>query len=54
MKNVPYTEKNLDDNPDFEREVINKSGIQLVPLIFVGDNMISGANIGALANLLFA
>jgi glutaredoxin len=51
-KNVPYTEKSLDDNIDYASEAFEKSGLQMVPVITVGEQVVSGANIGLLSKLL--
>jgi len=51
-KNVPYTEIDVDQEPEAMTHVIQRSGFQQVPMIEVGDSVISGGNIGALARSL--
>lgn len=53
LKNVPFTEINVDDDPRLMDEVIAKSGYQMVPMIDVGGEVIiSGLNLPLLSNLL--
>lgn len=51
-KNVPYTEVNVDEDPKLMDEVIKRTGIQMVPMIEVGDRTVSGLNIRLLSELL--
>lgn len=51
-KNIPYEEINVDDDPKMVDEVIKLSGLQMVPLLVVGDRVISGLNLPLLSNLL--
>lgn len=51
-KGIAFTELSLDDNPDLAGEVVRKSGNMMVPMIQVGDNIVSGPNIPLLSKLL--
>jgi glutaredoxin 3 len=51
-KGVAFTEKNVDDNPEFAKEAAQKSGFTMVPVITVGDQVIAGANLGLISKLL--
>lgn len=44
-KGVKYEEKNLDDNPELAAEAFEKSGFTMVPIIVVGEKVISGMNL---------
>ena len=44
-KNIPYNEKNLDDNPDFALEL----PFLLVPSLRVGDELIQGLKFEAIS-----
>jgi glutaredoxin len=52
MKNVAYQEKSLDDNPELMSEVQERTGFSMVPMILVGEKVVSGANLGLLSELL--
>lgn len=47
-KGIEFSEKNVDDSPELMDEVIQKSGLQMVPVTLVDDKVISGFNIGAI------
>lgn len=51
-KNVPYTEVNVDDDPELMDEIIQQTGFQMVPTVKVGDQYIQGLNIALLAKTL--
>lgn len=51
-KNVPFEEINVDSDPKLMDEVIQLSGLQMVPVTTVGDRVISGLNLPLLSNLL--
>lgn len=51
-KGVSFTELNVDDNPSLMDEIIERTGVQMVPMIEVGDRTISGVNIRLLSELL--
>lgn len=51
-KGVQYEEKNLDDNPELATEAFEKSGFTMVPIIVVGERVVSGMNLPLLSELL--
>lgn len=48
-KGVPYQEINVDDDPKLMDEVIQLSGLQMVPVTIVQDKVISGLNLSLLS-----
>lgn len=44
QKNVVFSEKNVDDQPEFREEMIARSGRRTVPQIFIGDRHIGGCD----------
>ena len=51
-KGVKYEELNVDDNPEFMDDVIRRTGLMMVPVTFIGDNHVQGANFSRLSELL--
>lgn len=51
-KNIPYEEINVDSDPAIMDEVIQRSGLQMVPMTQVGEQFVSGLNIALLSKLL--
>ena len=51
-KGFPFTERNVDEDPALMDEVRTRSGYMMVPMILVGDQVISGANFSALSSAL--
>jgi glutaredoxin-like YruB-family protein len=50
--NIEYTEKNASQNPDYARELVEKTEQMAVPVIYVGEQMILGFNQNALKQAL--
>ena len=44
QKTVSYREIDLTENPEKRRELVAQTGWQTVPMIFVGDEFIGGAD----------
>ena len=51
-KGVRYEELNVDDNPELMAEVIEKTGLMMVPVTVIGEKFVSGMNIARLSELL--
>jgi len=48
-KNVQYEEKNLDKNPELLSELVDKTGMMMVPVVQIGDEIIQGLNLPLLS-----
>lgn len=51
-KGVDYTEVNVDDNPSEEAEILQRTGLLMVPMIVIGENVVQGMNFARLSELL--
>lgn len=51
-KGIQYEEMNVDDNPELMTEIVEKTGLMMVPVTFVGEKFVSGMNIARLSELL--
>ncbi len=51
-KGITYEELNVDDRPELIGEIVEKTGLMMVPVTLVGDRVISGMNFGLLSELL--
>lgn len=51
-KNIAFEEKNIDDNPKLLDDIIKLSGLMVVPVVVIGENIVTGANIPQLSKLL--
>lgn len=47
-----YTEVNVDDDPAAAAEIFKLSGVMQVPMTVIGEQIVSGMNIGRLASIL--
>jgi len=51
-KGVKYEELNIDENPELEGEVMQRTGLLMVPVIQIGENIVQGMNFARLSELL--
>lgn len=51
-KGIAFTEKNVDENPEFAQEAFSKSGFTAVPVTVVGDKVIAGMNLSLISQAL--
>jgi glutaredoxin len=51
-KGIEYTEVNVDDDPSAAQEIIERTGLMMVPMTLIGDRAVSGMNFGLLASTL--
>jgi glutaredoxin len=47
-----YTEINVDEDPAAAGEIVRLSGVLQVPMTVIGEQIVSGMNIGRLASIL--
>ena len=52
QKKVAFSEKDVDADPSLEQEIFKKSGYLMVPMIEVGDKVISGLNLPLISKAL--
>lgn len=51
-KGIKYDEVNVDDNPEAAREIMDRTGLMMVPMTLIDDRAVSGMNFGQLASIL--
>lgn len=51
-KNIAYEEKNVDENPKLLDDIVKLSGMMVVPMVLIGETVVTGANIAQLSKLL--
>ena len=51
-KDIDFEEKDIDSDPVHAQEIMEKTGRLMVPNTVIGDNVVSGANIGLISSLL--
>jgi glutaredoxin len=51
-KNVEYVEKNIDENPELLSDIVEKTGMMVVPVILIDETVIAGANLALLSKAL--
>jgi glutaredoxin len=51
-KGYEYTEINVDEDPSAAKEIMDRTGLMMVPMTLIGDRAVSGMNFGQLASIL--